>query len=99
MTKRTQVYEIIMEVTSNDDQSVAGCSIDGSGALITAVLLDMTCFLFFPFWGKDLFTVVCLVTWPFNESKAVGDLVMIETSWLFFVCKLLLISVRTASLT
>ena len=45
VTKRTQVYEIIMEVTSNDDQSVAGCSIDGSEALITPVLLDLFSFL------------------------------------------------------
>ena len=30
----------------------------------------------------DLFTVVCLVTWPLNESEAGVDLVMIETSLL-----------------
>ena len=46
----------------------------------------------------DLFTVVCLFTWPLNESEAGGDLVMIETS-LFLLCKFLLISMRTASLT
>ena len=27
----------------------------------------------------DLFTVECLVAWPFNESVARGDLVLIET--------------------
>ena len=37
---------------------------------------------------KDLFTVVCLVTWPLNESEAGVDLVMIETS-LLFLCKFL----------
>ena len=46
----------------------------------------------------DLFTVVCLVTWPLNESEAGGDLVMIETL-LLLLCKFLLISMRTASLT
>ena len=46
----------------------------------------------------NLFKVVCLVTWPLNESEAVGDLVMIETS-LLLLCKFLLISMRTASLT
>ena len=46
----------------------------------------------------DLFKVVCLFTWPLNESEAGGDLVMIETS-LFLLCKFLLISMRTASLT
>ena len=45
----------------------------------------------------DLFTVVCLATWPLNESEAGGDLVMIETS-LLLLCKFLLISMRTASL-
>ena len=33
-----------------------------------------------------LFTVVCLVTWPWIESEAGGDLVLIQTS-LFFICK------------
>ena len=46
----------------------------------------------------DLFIVVCLVTWPLNEKEAVGDLVMIETS-LLLLCKFLLISISTASLT
>ena len=41
---------------------------------------------------------MCLVTWPLNESEAGVDLVLIETSRLF-VCKFLLISMRTASLT
>ena len=31
----------------------------------------------------DHFTVVCLVAWPFNESEAGGDLVLIGTSLLF----------------
>ena len=46
----------------------------------------------------DHFTVVCLVAWPLNESEAGVDLVLIETS-LLFICKFLLISMRTASLT
>jgi len=44
------------------------------------------------------FTVVCLVAWPLNESEAGVDLVLIETS-LLFLCKYLLISMKTASLT
>ena len=47
---------------------------------------------------SDHFTVVCLVAWPLNESEAGVDLVLIETS-LLLLCKLLLISMRTASLT
>ena len=43
----------------------------------------------------DHFTVVCLVAWPLNESEAGGDLVLIQTS-LLFLCKFLLISMRTA---
>ena len=31
----------------------------------------------------DHFTVVCLVTWPLNESEAGVDLALIETSLLF----------------
>ena len=46
----------------------------------------------------DHFTVVCLVAWPLNEIEAGVDLVLIESS-LLFICKLLLISMRTASLT
>ena len=46
----------------------------------------------------DHFTVVCLVAWPLNESEARVDLVLIETL-LLFICKFLLISMRTASLT
>ena len=46
----------------------------------------------------DHFTVVCLVAWPLNESEAEVDLVLIETL-LLFICKFLLISMRTASLT
>ena len=46
----------------------------------------------------DHFTVVCLVPWPLYESEAGVDLVLIKTSLPFF-CKLLLISMRTASST
>ena len=46
----------------------------------------------------DHFTVVCLVAWPLNESEAGVDLVLIETS-LLFSRKILLISMRIASLT
>ena len=46
----------------------------------------------------NLFLVVCLVAWSLRENEAEGDLVLIETS-LLFSCKLLLISMRTASLT
>ena len=46
----------------------------------------------------DHFAVVCLVAWPLNESEAAVDLVLIETS-LLFICKFLLITLRTASLT
>ena len=46
----------------------------------------------------DHFTVVFLVTWPLNESEAGVDLVLIETS-LLFSRKILLISMRIASLT
>ena len=45
----------------------------------------------------DRHTVASLVACPLNESEAGGDLVLIETS-LLFSCKLLLISIRTASL-
>ena len=33
----------------------------------------------------DHFTVACLVACPLNESEAGGDLVLIETSLLFYV--------------
>ena len=46
----------------------------------------------------DHFTIVCLVAWSLNESEADVDLVLIETS-LLFLCKLLLSSMRTATLT
>ena len=46
----------------------------------------------------DHFTVVGLDAWPLNESEAGVDLVLIETS-LLFLCKFLLISMQTASLT
>ena len=47
---------------------------------------------------KNHFAVVCLVAWPLNESEVGVDLVLIETS-LLFLCKDLLISMRTASVT
>ena len=50
------------------------------------------------FYKIDRPTVVCLVAWPLNESEAGVDLVLIETL-LLFICKFLLISMRTASLT
>ena len=31
----------------------------------------------------DLFTVVCLVTWPLNESEAGVDLIMVQIPLLF----------------
>ena len=42
------------------------------------------------------FTVMCLVTWPVNESEAGVDFALIETS-LPFLCKLLLISMTTTT--
>ena len=33
----------------------------------------------FPHLSIDHFTVVCLVDWPFNESEAGVDLILIET--------------------
>ena len=33
----------------------------------------------FPHLSIDHFTVVCLVDWPFNESEAEVDLILIET--------------------
>ena len=41
---------------------------------------------------------MCLVAWPLNESEAGVDLALIGTSMLV-ICKFLLISMRTASLT
>ena len=41
---------------------------------------------------------MCLVAWLLNENEAGGDLVLIETS-LLILCKSLLISIRTESLT
>ena len=46
----------------------------------------------------DHFTVVCSVAWRLNENEAGGDFVLIETS-LLFLYKLLVMSMRTASLT
>ena len=46
---------------------------------------------------EQYFTVTCLVALLLNENEAGGDLVLIESS-LCFLCKLLLISMRTASL-
>ena len=45
----------------------------------------------------DHCTVVCLVAWRLNECEAGVDLVLIESS-LFFLCKFILISMRSASL-
>ena len=59
---------------------------------LMAILMTITCHL------MDHFTVVCLAAWPLNESEAGVDLVLIETL-LLFICKFLLISMRTASLT
>ena len=37
--------------------------------------------------GIDLFTVLCLVTWPLNGNEAGGDLVLIQTPlFLLFSC-------------
>ena len=47
--------------------------------------------------GIDHLTVVCLIAWPLNDSAADVALVLIETS-LLFLCKVLVISTRTASL-
>ena len=44
------------------------------------------------------FTVVGLVAWSLTESEAGVDLVLIETS-LLFLCKFLIVSMRTASST
>ena len=41
------------------------------------------------------FTVVCVANWPWGGSEAGGDLVLIQTSLLFF-CKCELVSTRTA---
>ena len=49
-----------------------------------------------PWYFYDLYAWP--VAWPLNESEAVGDLVLIETA-LVFLHKLILISMRTASLT
>ena len=43
------------------------------------------------------FTIVCIFAWPLNKSEAGVELVLIETQMLF-LCKFLLISIRTASL-
>ena len=53
-------------------------------------------FVMVPRFTIGHFTVTCLVAWPLNESEAGVDLVMIETS-LIFLCKFLLISMKTAS--
>ena len=39
----------------------------------------------------DVFTVMCLVTWPLNESEAGVDLVMIQHSQLFFLIMLMML--------
>ena len=40
----------------------------------------------------DHFTVVCLVAWPLNESEVGGDFALIETSLLFFIMLMMLLS-------
>ena len=40
------------------------------------------------------FTDLCLIAWPLNESEAGVDIVLIEIA-LLFLCKLLLISMKT----
>ena len=40
-------------------------------------------------YAIDLFTVMCLVTWPLNEGEAGVDLVMIQTSLLFVLSMML----------
>ena len=46
-------------------------------------------------FSNEPFTVAYLVAWSLRENEAGGDLVLIETS-LLFLCKLILISMRTA---
>ena len=46
----------------------------------------------------DHFTVVHPVSWPWSESDAGVDFALIETS-LLFLCKFLLIDMRTMLLT
>ena len=46
-------------------------------------LINMISFLCIGVSPIDQFTVVCLVAWPLNESRAGVDLVMIQTSLLF----------------
>ena len=74
-------------------------SLEWQSWLITneTVYNQILCFFFFH-WGIDPFTVVRLVAWPLNENEAGRDLVLIETS-LLFLCKFVLISMRTTSLT
>ena len=48
--------------------------------------------LFIIIYYLDLFTTVCLVTWPLNESEAEVDLVMIQTSLGSFVMTMMLFS-------
>ena len=48
--------------------------------------------------GINPFTVVCLVSTPLNESEAGPDLVVMKMPQLF-LCKIVLISIITASLT
>ena len=49
---------------------------------LTFTFLVTTRFLWILNERIDLFTVVCLVAWPLNESEAGADLVLIETSLL-----------------
>ena len=60
--------------------------------------IEGICFHILQMFGIDHFTVVCLVSWPLNENEAGVEFTLMETS-LLFLCKLLLISTRTTSLT
>ena len=83
---------------------IKSCDKCGIRMMMNFYGLNVPCFYWISLISKrnvlcpiDHFTVVCLVAWPLNESEAGGDLVLIETS-LPFLCKFLLISMRTALL-
>ena len=59
---------------------------------------DFRSVLLHPMLSTANLTVVCLVASPLNESEAGVDLILKEIS-LLFLCKFLLISKITASLT
>ena len=51
-------------------------------------LFDLYIYLFIihpTIYFRDHFTVVCLVTWPLNGSKAGGDLVLTQSMTSFVV--------------